>query len=231
MSYKLGALAASLILLFGLSQWRQPLTVEDIAVKGLPSVVRIMSTEPGLATAELDLKTNIVTVKMPRTSLTTGFVISKYGHIMTVAHGINSKIVDVEFWGGRAARAAVIYVNRKMDVAILRVPELPDGVSTLEFEEEPFHNIGSLVVAIGHPDGDLTWSVTSGIVSRNYVRPWPEFQTDAISRPGNSGSPYLNNQGKVIGMFQRYRTPPGSGIAFAISGAVMRDVSRLYTDL
>jgi hypothetical protein len=104
--------------------------------------------------------------------------------------------------------AEVIAADDTHDLAVLLlaedagVPPLAPRVSV---------PIGSPVVAIGNPYGDLArstrefegllnFSVSQGVVS---ARSDGFIQTDAVLSPGNSGGPMLTCDGKVIGVADR----------------------------
>ena len=184
------------------------LDVEDIAAKSLPSIVMIKNDR---ATGS-------------------GFVINKNGYVLTNRHVVAGPDRRFKVSGptGLNSEGKVIYIDRKLDFAILRVP----GVKHLKplplcYSSYPFPGQG--VVAMGSPLG-LAGTVTRGIVSAvrspsgemkgitpNYVT---LIQTDASISPGNSGGPLLNSKGEVIGV--NTWSVPGDGgraqnINFAIS--------------
>jgi serine protease Do len=89
--------------------------------------------------------------------------------------------------------------------------------------------VGQTVIAIGNPLGDLTGTVTSGIISglnrevevgANFFNTDVEafedvIQTDAAINPGNSGGPLINTNGEVIGV--NFATIQGAdNLSFAI---------------
>ena len=164
------------------------LEVEDIAAKSLPSILMLKNDR---ATGS-------------------GFVIDSNGLVLTNRHVVAGPDRRFKVSGptGLNAEGRVIYIDRKLDFAILRVP----GAKRLKplplcYSSYPFPGQG--VVAMGSPLG-LAGTVTRGIVSAvrqpsgemkgitpSYVT---LIQTDASISPGNSGGPLLNNKGEVIGV-------------------------------
>jgi len=164
------------------------LDVEDIAAKSLQSIVMLKNDR---ATGS-------------------GFVIDSNGLVLTNRHVVAGPDRRFKVSGptGLNSEGKVIYIDRKLDFAILRVP----GAKRLKplplcYSSYPFPGQG--VVAMGSPLG-LAGTVTRGIVSAvrqpsgemkgitpSYVT---LIQTDASISPGNSGGPLLNNKGEVIGV-------------------------------
>ena len=83
--------------------------------------------------------------------------------------------------------------------------------------------VGESVVAIGNPLGELTYTVTAGIVSaenreiNTSATSINMFQTDLAINPGNSGGPVLNLKGEVVGVASaKYSASSIEGLGFAI---------------
>jgi S1-C subfamily serine protease len=229
MLYKSGSFWALLVLLAGFV-WGQPLTVEDIAAKGLPSVVHIVSYSPPIPARVVFENGQIKIVTGSTSKVLAGFVISKYGHIVTAAHGIHSKVIFVGFYSRTGVyRARVVYLNEKIDMAILHAPDMPRDVPVLKFSTEDSITRGSTIVEIGHPE-HMNWSVASGVVSNNLYRPWHIVQMTAPVHHGNSGGPILNDAGEVVGMALFARVGYGVGLGFGLAGDVMHTVTQPYRE-
>ena len=163
-------------------------------------------------------------------SLGSGFIISADGYILTNAHVVSSADeITVKLNDKREFRAEIIGVDRKTDIALLKIeaknlPKVTQGApSKLRG--------GEWVVAIGSPFG-FESSVTAGIVSakgrslaqENYV---PFIQTDVAINPGNSGGPLFNMKGEVVGINSQIYSRTGGymGLSFAIPIDVAADIS------
>ena len=174
--------------LVALNVTKQKLDTEDIANKTLPSVV-MLKNERGLGS---------------------GFVLDNNGLVITNRHVVSGgdKEFQITGEGGIKTEGRVIYVDRKLDFALVRANGLK-GTKPLPICYSTYPSPGQSVVALGSPEG-LAGTVTRGIVSAvryptgdlegvapNYVT---LIQTDASISPGNSGGPLVNNKGEVIGI-------------------------------
>ena len=142
-----------------------------------------------------------------------GFLISHEGYALTNTHVIVDaackpfKTVGVRL-NGRQIQASIIEVGddkggngRGIDLAILKLSELPSGATPLTFDDSRKVRNGERVFAIGNSQGDGT-CITGGIVSdANRVMCGKKYiMTDCAINPGNSGGPLLNAEGNVIGV-------------------------------
>src|SRR5919106_4081295 len=174
------------------------------------SVVQITRTVPQTGVVSIDPS------QENRTSLGSGFLFDREGHIVTNSHVVgDAKVVDVIFTNGDRLRANVTAVDPYIDVAVLSIIE--SGNNTMQQVKDlkpiPTGNssalvVGDQIIAIGNPY-DLAGTMTTGIVSqvgRLVPAPGVEFsvpdviQTDAAINPGNSGGPLLNLRGEVVGI-------------------------------
>ncbi|XP_070837838.1 serine protease HTRA3a [Chaetodon trifascialis] len=162
-----------------------------------------------------------------RLSSGSGFIVSHSGVIVTNAHVVTTAAtatgrpqLRVQLHDGDAYEAVVRDVDRKADIATIKVnpqKKLP----VLSLGRSADLRPGEFVVAIGSPFA-LQNTVTTGIVS-TAQRDGKELgikdsdmdyiQTDAIINYGNSGGPLVNLDGEVIGINTLKVT---AGISFAI---------------
>ena len=100
-------------------------------------------------------------------------------------------------------------------------------------------NVGDRVLAIGNPLGELTFSMTGGMVScmdraiNVDGTPFNMIQTDASINPGNSGGPLFNAYGEVVGIVSAKYSDASNGttaegLGFAIP---MNDVFAMIKDI
>lgn len=136
-----------------------------------------------------------------------GFFITKQGHILTNAHVVgNAQRVRVVTAGKEEKLIAeVLRLDRKRDVAVLRLETVPDDLEIVTLPVRPeMPHVGEDVYAIGAPIYTrLQDTVTKGIVSaKRYdrMRKHWRIQADVTIHPGNSGGPLLDAQGNVIGL-------------------------------
>lgn len=155
-----------------------------------------------------------------------GFVASRDGYIFTNAHVLEgADVVKVGFSSRKTYVASVVGVDKKADVAVLKIDAPRDELVPLAFGDADAVRIGERVLAVGTPFA-LQNTVTAGIVSakgrRDRVGMGDSYQdyiqTDAAVNPGNSGGPLVNLRGEVIGINAAIYTRTGGymGVSFAI---------------
>ncbi|HEX7381317.1 MAG TPA: Do family serine endopeptidase [Nevskiaceae bacterium] len=164
-----------------------------------------------------------------------GFVLWPDGYILTDQHVIDgSRDITVSLSDGRELAAKVAGVDRRTDIALLKVDA--EHLPAVRIAHGGGLSVGQWVLAIGSPFG-FADSVTAGIVSalgRNlsaeqYV---PFIQTDVAINPGNSGGPLFNMQGEVVGVNSQIYSQTGGfmGVAFAVPIDVAVRVARQLRD-
>ena len=203
-------------------------TVEQVAAKVLPSVVKINVEGNGSAGSG------------------SGVVLDERGHILTNNHVVASgDQFSVNFNDGRTVRAEVVGRDPVTDIAVIKV-DGADDLTPAEIGSSGALKVGQSVVAVGSPYG-LNATVTTGIVSalnravsvasedpeprspfgpqqdprQDLSTTYPAIQTDAAINPGNSGGPLVDMAGRVVGINSSIRTAGGSvggniGLGFAI---------------
>ncbi len=179
----------------------------------------------------------------------TGFVISQDGYVVTNYHVVKISLVDrmgnvvitdlrdirVRFKNGSTYNAVLVGVDRDNDIAVLKIN---GKFNALYFADSETVDVGDEVVAIGNPFG-VEFTATQGIVSyvkRMFVDDGSTgskaiyIQTDAAANPGNSGSPLLNKDGKVVGVINsgEGEVKQNSGVNFAVdSNTIRKAVDRI----
>jgi serine protease Do len=168
-----------------------------------------------------------------RTSIGTGFLISKDGYLVTNEHVVRgSADLRVRLYDGRELPACVVGADTAMDIALLKIA-IASPLPVLPLGDSDAVRVGESVIAIGNPYG-FNHSVTSGIVSakervveRSSLHEAPQqdiysffIQTDASINLGNSGGPLIDAGGAVIGVsaafWAGHPLQPAQGIGFAI---------------
>lgn len=165
----------------------------------------------------------------------TGFVISEDGYILTNYHVIEDAYntnspITVMFssesgYDTTEYTAEVIGFERNNDVAVIKIDATGLSAATLGSSSDLL--VGDTVYAVGNPLGELTYSMTPGIVSAtDRVITTEEgrmnmFQISAAVNEGNSGGPVYNAYGQVVGIVTAKPNTSSSGtstegIGFAI---------------
>lgn len=164
-----------------------------------------------------------------------GFIISSDGYILTNFHVIeSSSSVTVTTYDGTEYDAEIIGYDQSMDIAVLKI-DAKELVPVVLGRSETL-NVGDDVIAIGNPLGELTFSLTRGVVSAldrqvtlsgNVTMEL--IQTDCAINSGNSGGALFNMYGEVVGITNAKYSSSSSGasidnIGFAIPVDDIRDI-------
>ncbi len=185
-----------------------------IVAKADPSVVGVTTTGGTL---------------MSESGLGTGVIVDSRGYILTNSHVVSdgsARSVNVAFNDGTTAEAEILWTDKILDLAVIKV-DVPN-LQAAELGDSDEVEVGDIVVAIGNPlDLEFQSTATEGIISglgrtiqvenidgtvstmKNLI------QTSAAINPGNSGGPLLNSKGQVIGI-NSAKTGEGEGLGFAI---------------
>lgn len=167
-----------------------------------------------------------------------GFVLSKDGYILTNYHVVkNAETVTVTTYSGDEYNASYIGGEEDYDIAVIKVEA--EDLQPVTLGDSAALNVGDHVLAIGNPLGELTFSMSGGMVScvdraiNVDGTPFNMIQTDTSINPGNSGGPLFNQYGEVVGIVSvKYsQTSNGTtveGLGFAIP---MNDVFSMVKDI
>ncbi|MBQ8801062.1 MAG: trypsin-like peptidase domain-containing protein, partial [Clostridium sp.] len=135
-----------------------------------------------------------------------GFIISADGYILTNYHVIeSSSSITVSLYDGTTYDAALIGYDESNDIAVLKVEA--ENLTPVILGDSDSLNVGDSVLAIGNPLGELTFSLTAGLVSAvdrevtlSSSVTMDLIQTDCAINSGNSGGALFNLYGEVIGV-------------------------------
>ena len=199
----------------------------EIFRKASPAVVFVTNKALRRSFFSLDIQ------EIPRGS-GTGFVWDSNGLIVTNFHVISgAQRLTVMLQDRTEYDAEVIGVAPEKDLAVLRIENPPQELTTLPLGDSSELSVGRKVLAIGNPFG-LDTTLTTGIVSalgREIQSPSNRkirgvIQTDAAINPGNSGGPLLNSLGQLVGVNTAIYSPSGAsaGIGFAIPVNTVKEV-------
>jgi S1-C subfamily serine protease len=196
-----------------------PTDASAIASATLPSVVTI--------TTEANVPTRFGGSQQA-TGTGSGVILTADGSILTNYHVVQGgDAFSVRFSDGRTAPATVVKTDQQHDLAVIKADAT--GLTPAKLGDSDAVQVGQVVLAFGSPLGDLTGTVTEGIISAKDrtitagsagSRSGGEtltglLQTDAAINPGNSGGPIVDMSGKVIGIAVAGSTQ-ADGLNFAI---------------
>ena len=120
--------------------------------------------------------------------------------VVTNAHVARALQLHVTFVDDGGVDAQVVALDRRADLALLRVPRR--GIAPATVADSDRLRIGALVVALGHPLG-LRGTLTAGVIHALAPvapggRRW--IHADVRLAPGNSGGPLADTAGDVVGI-------------------------------
>jgi serine protease Do len=166
------------------------------------SILKQLNLElTGVLTGGLD---SLIRIEDGRGGSGAGTIWHPDGLVLTNAHVVRGRGATVVLKDGRRLKANLIGRDDKRDLAALSLPQA--GLPSIELGAVSLPEVGSWVMALGHPWG-VQGAATAGIVigigpafpeaPRN-GREW--IHSSLHYRPGHSGGPLLDTQGKLIGI-------------------------------
>ena len=163
----------------------------------------------------------------------TGCILTQDGYILTNYHVIDDAVqngyeVKVMLYSGEEYMAEVVgYEKDESDIAVLKIDA--SGLRPIVAGDIREMNVGETVYAVGNPLGELTYTMTPGMISAMDREISTEssltggdttvnmFQMSASMNRGNSGGPVYNQRGEVIGVVTaKYSAVGVEGLGFAI---------------
>lgn len=180
--------------------------------------------------------TNYFGYKTTAAASGSGFIISDDGYIITNYHVIEgAESIKVTAYDGTTYDAELVGSDDSNDIAVLKVDA--SGLTPVVLGSSDGLAVGDQVVAIGNPLGELTFSLTSGVVSAldrqvtTSLTTMNLIQTDCAINSGNSGGALFNMYGEVVGITNAKYSSSGSSseaeidnIGFAIPIDNVKDI-------
>ncbi len=158
-----------------------------------------------------------------------GFVVAP-GLVVTNAHVVAGANNITEYDGVQSARATPVFFDPNFDLAVLRVPDLTAAPLALD---SGYVGRATKAVVLGYPGGGPFNAQPAGVLTR-FDPESPNiydtastqreiYELQALVRPGNSGGPLVEPDGKVIGIvFSRDANIANIGFALASPGVLQR---------
>ena len=216
----------------------QPLTPAQVYAGNVASCVGIT----------VSTTTNIYGYTTTSAATGSGFVLTADGYVITNYHVIEeaaknrSVPITVSFQNGDSYQGKLVGGEADNDVAVLKIDAKELKPVVLGDSDKLI--VGEEVFAIGNPLGELTYSLTDGIVSAldrvittgsgNDANSMNMLQTNCAINSGNSGGPLFNRYGQVIGITTAKMSGASTssatieGLGFAIP---INDVKHIIEDL
>jgi len=174
-----------------------------------------------------------------------GVILSREGHILTNAHVVTAKAIDISVTLSSLERVSARFIgwDHWTDLALIQIDMEEATRRGLSFTFAQFGDSdrlfpGQTVFAVGTPNG-LTRTVSRGIISNTsryfegadgvrgyetgYFNNW--LQTDAAINPGNSGGPLVTEDGRVVGINTRGYLG-SNNLGFAVPARTAQEVVR-----
>lgn len=222
----------------------EPMTPEQLYASNLASCVGITVSTTSV---------NIFGQTTTSAASGSGFVLTQDGYIVTNYHVIedaakdSSVSIEVSFAAGKKYDAKLVGGEQDNDVAVLKI-EASD-LTPVKLGDSDQLVVGESVYTIGNPLGELTYSLTDGLVSAldrlitttstnpstgaTETATLNVLQTNCDINPGNSGGPLFDSYGNVVGIVTAKYTQSSSGVSAEGLGFALpiNDVKGIITDL
>lgn len=164
------------------------------------------------------INTNYFGYKTTAAASGSGFIISSDGYIVTNHHVIEDATkITVTLYDGKKYEGELVGSDESNDIAVVKIDA--QDLTPVKLGSSSALSVGDEVAAIGNPLGELTFSLTTGVVSALDRTITAEnttmslIQTDAAINAGNSGGALFNMQGEVIGVTNAKYSSSGMGTA------------------
>lgn len=156
-----------------------------------------------------------------------GVIITEDGYILTNYHVVEDAQqgdfpIEVMMYDETSYEAELVGYDADNDLALLKIDAI--GLNAAQLGNSDELTVGQTVYAVGNPLGELSYTITGGMVSATDRTITTEsnvavnmFQIDAAVNSGNSGGPVYNAAGQVVGIVTaKYSATGVEGIGFAI---------------
>ncbi len=220
----------------------QAMTPDQLYAANLPSCVGIT----------VNTTVNIFGQTTSSAASGSGFVLTQDGYIVTNYHVIEEAVddpsvtIEVSFADGKKYAAKLVGGEKDNDVAIIKIDAA--GLTPVTLGDSDSLRVGQSVYTIGNPLGELTYSLTDGLVSakdrlittsstdssgRRETTTLNVLQTNCAINPGNSGGPLFDAYGNVVGIVSAKYTQSSSGVSAEGLGFALpiNDVKDIFSEL
>ncbi len=181
---------------YSAGQGAAPMTPAEVYAATVNSTVGITTS----------VTTNIYGYETVSAASGSGFLVTADGFVLTNYHVVeNSRSITVTLYDGSSYQAELVGCDSGNDIAVLKIDA--KGLTPVTFGNSDSLVVGQDVLAIGNPLGELTFSLTRGIISalnRDVTLSgglrMRLIQTDCAINSGNSGGALFDLYGHVVGI-------------------------------
>lgn len=149
-------------------------------------------------------------------------------HVLTCAHMVEGPKDDLwiyPFPTGIVVKGKPVAVNRSVDLAVLELNKPVIVPHYAIFQE--MHYDGEPITIIGNTLGSMRWFVSFGIVSGE----WDGYLlTDGVLYGGNSGGPWVNEQGEVVALTDWTLMKRGGALSGIHGGVSSKEIHAFLTE-
>ncbi len=168
-------------------------------------------------------KHSLVQVHNGRRGAGAGTIVHEDGLIITNAHVVRRRSPQVTLWDGRELKGRLLAYDERFDLAAVSVDET--NLPTIEMGDGQGLKPGQWVVALGHPWGVMGAASAGMVIAVGEPMEGPQLYGGLIQvglhlRPGHSGGPMLDADGRLVGI-NTMIAGPDVGLAVPI-GTVKR---------
>jgi S1-C subfamily serine protease len=178
-----------------------------------------------------EITVRIRTLGCDRLGVGSGFVLPG-GLVVTNRHVVGRpRSVSVNTWDGISIEARVDGIATDEDLAVLRLVGEVD-LPVAEVRTSPVE-LGEPIIVVGYPGGGPSTVTTGAVVGIQDVdvlgATTRAILVDAPIRPGNSGGPLLDAQGRVIGVVFALDRVASVGLVVPIDALLERLAAGTFT--
>ena len=178
----------------------------------------LQALDSELETIVSTARQSLVQVHNGRRGSGAGTILHEDGLIVTNAHVVRRRSPRVTLWDGRELQGRLLAYDERWDLAAVSIDET--NLPTIEMGNGRELRPGQWVVALGHPWGVMGAASAGMVIAVGEPMEGPQLHGGLIQvglhlRPGHSGGPMLDGDGRLVGI-NTMISGPDVGLAIPI---------------
>jgi S1-C subfamily serine protease len=146
---------------------------------------------------------SLVQVQNGRRGNGAGTIWHEDGLLLTNAHVVQRRQPQVTLWDGRTYPSQLLAYDEKRDLAALAIQA--EDLPTVELGNSKTLQAGDWVIAAGHPWGVIGAVSAGAVIAMGVPLELPNYPGELIQvglqlRPGHSGGPLVDGNGRLLGI-------------------------------